>query len=342
VSTSSSGPEWTGRTPSEATMKKLNAILAALALAACNATEKDPAQQYRDALPKSQAAKVGTYQDAGATTSGVARQPLGDSNLLQSEYAVTSYYLALSVNGGAVAILDLIQFIVTFPPSACDDASCTWGPWPGDQGLNRYQLVVTRNGDAYTYALSGQNAVVAGSPFVDLLTGTAYPVDRDHGSGTFTLDFDNVHAGLAHGPAYQHNDYGRLVVTYDNTTSAPSVGATFLGARNQDPQHPYFMNAAYLFAAATSGGTLQVAVENLDTSDTLRLGTRWSASGQGRADVLFTAGTGGSLTASECWAGRSQDFAEVYDTKHLDIPELQDASGCSPFSDFQTATIPFP
>jgi hypothetical protein len=324
-------------------MKKVNAILAALALAACNATEKDSAQQFRDALPKSQAAKVGTYQDAGATASGVARQPLGDSNLLQSEYAVTSYYLALSVNGGAKAILDLLQFIVAFPPTACvENTSCTWGPWAGDQGLNRYQLVVTRDADAYLYVLSGQNAVVAGSPFVDLLTGTAVPVDRDHGSGRFTLSFDNVHTGLAHGPAYVQTDYGRLVVDYDNTIQSPFVRATFLGAKNQDPNNPHFMNAAYDFEAATSGGTLQVAVENLTTGDTLRLGTRWSASGQGRADVLFTAAAGGSLTASECWAGRSQDFAEVYDTKHLDIPELQDASGCSPFSDFQTSTIPFP
>ncbi len=329
-------------------MKKLTASLAAVALAACG-TQTDPAQQYRDALPKAQAAHVATYQDAGAAsgTVAVAQQGLGDSNLLQSEYAVTSYYLALSVNGGAALLLDLVRFIASFKPTACDDASCTWGPWVGDQGLNNYRLVVTKqasaNGDAYAYALSGQDAAVAGAPFVDILTGTAYPVDRDHGSGTFTLDFDARDA-LAHGPAYVKKDYGQLTVSYDNTTQTPTVGATFLGARNQDPDpaKQYSMNAAYLFEAATSGGQLQLAVANLDTGDTLRLGTRWSASGQGRADVLFTAGAGGSLTASECWAGRSQDFVEVYDTKHLDIPQLQDASGCSPFMDFQTSTIPFP
>lgn len=333
--------ESTGRATPEVTMNKLTAALAALALAACGQT--DPAQQYRDALPKSQAAELGTYQSGTGTAGALsaARQPLGDSTLLQSEYAVQSYWLALGVNGGAKAILDLVQFITRFPTSSCDDTTCAWGPWVGDQGLNRYQLVVTKNGDAYDYVLSGQNAVVAGSPFVDILTGTAYPVAKDRGHGTFTLDFDASDAGLAHGPAYVKKDYGQLVVNYDNTQS-PTVGALFLGARNQDPNDEHFMNAAYAFDASASGGQLQVAVENLDTGDTLTLRTRWSTSGQGRADVLFTAGAGGSLTASECWAGRSQDFIEVYDTKHLDLPQLRDANGCSPFSTFEAADISLP
>ena len=323
-------------------MKKTIALIAALLAAACGSETTDPARQYREAMPKAQTTQLGTYQDAGATAGAltVAREPLGDSSIAQSEYAVTSYYLALSVNGGAKLILDLVQHVTSFPPAACDDASCTWGPWVGDQGLNRYRLVVTKDGAAYVYALSGQDATVADAPFVALLTGTAYPVDRDHGSGTFTLDFDAQDA-LAHGPAYQKKDFGRLVLDYDNT-GAPTVAAQFIGARNQDPANPHRMNAAYAFEAAQPGGQLQVAFENLDTTETFTLRTRWSASGQGRCDVVYTAASGASVTASECWAGRSQDFAEVYDTKHLDNPLLQDANGCSPFSTFQTSTIPFP
>lgn len=324
-------------------MKKTIALIAAL-LAACGTETQDPAQPYRDALPKAQAAKLGTYQDAGATPGAltVARQPLGDSSLAQSEYAVTSYFLALSVNGGAKLILDLVQLITAFPPAACDDAHCTWGPWVGDQGLNRYKLDVTKQGAAYAYALSGQNAVAAGAPFVDLLTGTAYPVDREHGSGTFTLDFEAAAAGLAHGPAWEQKDFGRLVLDYDNTAAAPTVTAEFIGARNQDPANPHRMNAAYAFVAAASGGELQVAFENLDTTETFTLRTRWSASGQGRCDAVYTAAGGGSLTASECWAGHSQDYAEVYDTKHLDVPGLADASACSPFSTFVEADLSLP
>jgi hypothetical protein len=324
-------------------MKKTTALLAALLATACGTETSDPVQSYRDAMPKPQAAKIGTYQDAGATAGAltVAREPLGDSSIAQSEYAVMSYYLALSVNGGAKLILDLVQFITAFPPAACDDASCTWGPWVGDQGLNRYKLVVAKDGAAYDYALSGQDATVAGAPFVALLTGTAHPVDRDHGSGTFTLDFDAQAAGLAHGPAWEQKDFGRLVLDYDNT-GTPAVAAQFIGARNQDPANPHRMNAVYAFEDAASGGQLQVAFENLDTTETFTLRTRWSASGQGRCDVVYTAASGASLTASECWAGRSQDFAEVYDTKYLDIPELSDPSACSPFSDFLEADVSLP
>lgn len=327
-------------------MKKLTASLAALLLAACTAETDDPAQKFREALPKAQAAAIGTPQEEGGAAGAlsVSRQPLGDSAMLQSEYAVMSYYLALSVNGGAGLILNLVQYITSFPTRDCvPDVSCTWGPWVGDQGFNNYKLVVTKAGDAYEYALQGQNAIVAGSPFVDILTGIAYPVDRDHGSGTFTLDFDAQDA-LAHPPAYEKKDYGQLVLDYDNVSNPVTVSAQFIGARNQDPDpaKQHFMNAAYAFEDAASGGQLQIAFENLDTTETLTMRTRWSASGQGRADVLFTAAGGGSITASECWAGRSADFAEVYDTKHLDIPELSNASACSPFSTFEQATIQLP
>ncbi len=329
---------------SEATMNRLTASLAALALAACNAQKADPAQAYRDALPKATAAAIGTYQDAGATPGAlsVARQPLGDSNIAQSEYAVMSYYLAVAVNGGAGLVLDLLQFITGFPPSACDaHTSCTWGPWSGDQGLNGYKLVVTRNGAAYDYELSGQNALVPGSPWVPFLTGKAVPADRSHGSGTFTLDFDAHWAGLAHAPGAQQQDYGRLVLDYDNTT-VPTVTAQFIGAYDRDPQNAHFVNAAYSFVAAASGGELQVAFENLDTTDTVALRTRWSATGQGRADAVYTPAGQTSLTASECWAGRSASWIEVYDTKHLDIPQLSDPTGCAPFTTFQAPDIQLP
>lgn len=326
-------------------MKNPTALLAAVALAACVPTEDDPAQEFRDALPKAQAAALGTYQAEGGATAdaGVSRAALGDTDLVQSEYAVMSFYLALSVNGGAKLVLDLVQFVTAFPPTACvPEVSCTWGPWVGDQGLNAYMLVVTKAGEAYGYALSGQNQVVPDAPFVEILTGTAYPVDRDHGSGAFTLDFDAAHEGLAHGPAYERRDFGQLVVRYDNTRNPVWVEADFVGARNSDPENAHFMNAAYRFEDRTSGGQLQVAFENTDTSETLSMNTRWSASGQGRADVLFTAAGGQSFTASECWAGQSAEYAEVYDTKHLDVPALADASACSPFSTFEEATLDLP
>lgn len=325
-------------------MKKLTATIAALLVAACS-TPVDPADQYRDALPKAQAVELGTPQAEGAPAGAlsVARQPLGQSDLLQSEYAVMSYYLAVSVNGGAGIILGLVRFIASLPPSSCDDGRCTWGPWAGDQGLNAYRLVAAKDGDAYHYALQGKPWASPDEAFVDILVGTANPVDRDHGSGTFTLDFDAADAGLAHGPGYERQDFGLLVVDYDNTRNV-TVGAEFIGARNQDPDPAkrHFMNAAYLFVDEASGGRLQVAFENLGTGETVSLNTRWGGNGQGRCDVVYTPAAGPSGTATECWAGRSADFAEVYDSLHMDIPELSDPGACAPFTEFEPATLPLP
>jgi hypothetical protein len=326
-------------------MTKTTLLAAALALAACVPAETDPVQEMRDALPKPQAVQVGTPQDegtAGALT--VRRDALGDSPMLQSEYAVTSYYLALAVNGGTAWTLALLQFIVAHPPTAFDATSATWGPWVDEAGLNRWQLVVERQGQDYAYVLAAQNGVDPG-PFVPLLSGVARPgADRDRGSGTFTVDFD-AQDQLAHGPLWTKEDFGRLTVTYDNTRSV-SVDAVFTGARNDDPDAPHAMNAAYAFDDAASGGQLQVAFENLDTTEVVSLRTRWSAGGAGRADARYDGpdGMGGRVDyfASECWAGRAASFVEVYDSKYPGIPELADESACSPFGTAAYADVVLP
>lgn len=321
-------------------MKNTTLLLAAAALftAAC-AADPEPAQQFRDAMPKTEAVLVGTPQAEGSAGAlSVRRDALGDTAMVQSEYAVTSYYLALTLNGGVGWTLRFLQFVTAFPPTSCGDDACTWGPWVDDDGLNRWMLEVTKSGGAYDYALLGQPGSDATAPFVALISGTAHPVDRDHGSGTFTIDFDAQDA-LDHGMLWQKTDFGQLVVDYDNTRNV-SLTALFTGAHkdddDQDPANDHLVNAAYAFSDAASGGELQVAFEDLTTVETVALRTRWSAGGAGRADAHYDGpdGLGGRVDyfASECWAGHAQDFAEVYDSKHTDLPALADESACSPFS----------
>jgi hypothetical protein len=323
-------------------MKKLTSLIAAaLILAACGSTE-DPAQQYRDALPKEDAVQIGTPAaegTAGALT--VSRSALGDTPMLKSEYAVMSYFLAVTVNSGVGFTLRFLQYVTTFPPTTCDGSSCTWGPWVDDDGLNRWMLYVQKVGDAYEYTLSGQPGSNAGAPFVALITGTAYPVDRDHGSGTFTVDFD-AQDSLDHGPLYVKKDFGQIVVTYDNTHDV-SIGAEFLNARNNDPDNQHRLNAAYAFEHSANGGVLQIAFNDLDTTEVTSLRTRWAPSGAGRADAHYNgpAEGGGRVDyyASECWAGEVQGYVEVYDSKY---PEIGPETACSPYSLAEYATVVLP
>ena len=317
-------------------MQKTSLLAAALLLAACAETP-DPAEKFRDALPKAEAAKVETYQSEAVAAKPAAAK--GETAMLQSEYAVMSYSLALTMNGGVAWSLGLVQLIVLNPATTCvEDVSCTWGPWVDDDGLNRWQLHVEKAGDAYVWALSAQPGSQPTAAFVNVLAGTAYPVDRTHGSGTFTLDFE-AEATLDHGQLWEQHDFGRIVIDYDNTSTV-SVDALFTGARSQDNGHP--MNAIYAFDDAASGGELQVAFEDLQTAENVALRTRWSAGGAGRADAHYNGpdGAGGTVDyfATECWAGHAQDFEEVYDSKY----GIGTESLCSPFSSAAYADVVLP
>jgi hypothetical protein len=320
-------------------MQKTSLLAAALLLAACAETP-DPAARFRDALPKTEAAKVDTYQsEAAPVAAAPGAVAKGDTAMLQSEYAVMSYSLALTMNVGVAWSLGLVQLIVAHPATTCvEDVSCTWGPWVDDDGLNRWQLHVEKSGDAYVWALSAQPGSQPAAAWVSVLAGTAYPVDRDHGRGTFTVDFE-AEATLDHGHLWEQRDFGRIVIDYDNTSNV-SVDALFTGARNQDNGHA--MNAIYAFDDAASGGELQVAFEDLQTTETVALRTRWSAGGAGRGDAHYVGpdGAGGTVDylATECWAGHAQDFEEVYDSKY----GIGTESLCSPFASALYADVALP
>jgi hypothetical protein len=312
-------------------MKTTTSLVAAAALlAACGTSELDP-NAVRGALPTAEAVALRTPEaDASAIVSaGVQRQALGDTPMYRSEYAVTSYWTAVSVNAGVGYTLGLLQLVTLFPPTECAEASCTWGPWVDDAGLNRWKLEVEKAGDAFEYALSAQNGETAGD-FVTLLSGVAYPgPDRRHGRGSFTIDFDAEDA-LAHGPLWEKTDFGRVTVGYDNLDGT-SIDAVLLNGKNDDPENPVFMNAVYAFEDRGAGGELQVAFENLSTAESVSLRTRWDAAGAGRSDAHYSGldgvlGNGDDGYASECWAGEAFSFVEQYDSK---FPELGPESACA-------------
>jgi hypothetical protein len=309
-------------------MRKLTSLTAAaaLALAACQAAEQDPATAFRDVLPRSAAIQVGAPAASGAGAAVAAAAVTFDAQFIStrppayhSEYAATSYWAAVTFNVGVWWTLELVKAITWYPPTTCGDAACTWGPWPGDDRLVVWKLHVARTNGAYDWALSARPAADPGAAFVDLITGTAHPgADRDHGNGTFTVFFD-AQDQLPHPAGWVKKDHGRLEVTYDNT-SALHLGANFIGALNDDPARlDHLMNAAYLFDAAAAGGELQIAFADLTAGETMALRTRWNAQGAGRGDahanVANPAGPGRlDYYASECWAGQDAGWVKIFDT----------------------------
>jgi hypothetical protein len=325
-------------------MTKTIAVVALAALAAgCAKTGITP-DEARQALPQAAALQIGTPED---TTDGAGAQALqaaaaGAQGELpaaafnpgfwsSSEYARWTYFTAWTVNGGAWWTLTLLRFITIFPPTECDESTCTWGPWEEEsaitQGLKikRWRLVVTKVDEGhFEYALSAEN-MLEPAGYLPIVSGVAFPKDSWRGHGELTISFEN--GRLMPEPK---DDYGVLSIRYDNE-SALAVDATIMDARSADDGT--LMNAAYSFDATAAGGELQVAFETREgNASSVSLRSRWDATGAGRGDArLYTTDGTWTLTgsASECWDGRAGGFDLTYDTD----PVL---AGTCP-ADFQTA-----
>ncbi len=321
-------------------MKKIATLTAAALVVAACGPAGDPAQKYRDAMPKDQQVAVGT-PSATTAAGALTVRPNGNYTIdlsgTKSEFAVMSYFLAVMINGGTKAVLGLVRWVTLHHPTSCDDSSCTWGPFVDDKGLNYVKLVVTKNGDQYDYAFQGQRGDLSPDTWETVISGTAIPGgDPDHGSGNLTLDFD-AEARLMHGGLWQRHDFGHVTIAYDNTVSPVTVTAEFIGGHNEKSE---VVNAAYQFLADSSGGDLQVAFENVTTPAVVTLHTRWKPTGAGRGDAhaagFDVLGNPVTYDVSECWDGEVNQWAEVYDSR-TSLPA--DESLCSPYVTAVPATL---
>jgi hypothetical protein len=319
-------------------MRKLAFAALAVLAAACGES-KLTADEIRSALPKKEAIRIGTPDDAAAASAGLQNALRAPAALATtSEFAATTYWTAVTVNTAVWWTLLNLEVITLFPPTACTEDACTWGPHLGDDQLNRWQLVVSREGDGYAYALSGQPVAHPEVGFLPLIAGVARRgQDRWHGHGTFTVDFDAA-ANLDHEAGWTQEDYGVLEVTYDNRTDL-QVDAVFLGAQNDDPAAgAEFMNAAYAFDASPGGGTLEIAFETLEAEPyTLSLRSRWNETGAGRGDARV-AGNGFTYEKSECWDA-APGAELLFDSEPAG--DFGDEALCA-FLDAEFATVPLP
>jgi hypothetical protein len=308
-------------------MRKIAVLTAAVLATACG-TQKLTAEQVRAAMPASSVLEI-KAPAAGASGAAPTGAPAGPQLSVAaavaapSPLAATSYLFAAAVNGGVFWALAPIAWLTTFvPPTSCTDTACTWGPGSNAGELNDWMLVVTRAGDGYDYTLSGKAKSPAGSPFVPVITGRAYPGTVEHrGHGTLHVDFDRAWAGLAHPAGELQKDFGSIAVDYDART-ALHLDVTFLEARNgdhpgSDPVNPNRVNVAYAFDASATGGDLQLGFRTLAPytdgaqEGTSKLHTRWQGGGAGVADASFTR-PGASVAFSQCWEG-GPAFAMTFD-----------------------------
>ena len=323
---------------------------AALAtLAACGGTSQSLEQRSRDAMPRKDSVAVATpkssanaFRAGGGDTGSSFTQDQQDSTVgeVSGSYQLT-VNLAGSINGAVIWTLGLIESITDLPPTSCTTDTCTWGPGSGALDPADWKLEVKHDAtaDTFAYALSGRAKAGGDGQFHAVVSGVAKPTGTPHrGSGSFVVDFD---AGKAINPL--STDQGKLEVDYSNAVAGLGhIDAQFLSVK--DDSHPGQKdNAAYGFDEdAAGGGSLQIAVRNLTSLDTIAIHSRWKASGAGRGDeAVHINGANASFyeaTLSECW-GKPPFLVSYYhttDAAHLGA-DSGNAADCA-FADVSAAT----
>lgn len=288
-------------------IKTLLASLCALPLIACVQQDDSP-KNIANALPTSDQVMIKLPESTAKLTTSrtglaVAPQALGQLSM----WYVATLDVTRVFNGGAEFVLDLVQKVVSNPPTTVKGNTFTWGPGSNALQPADYKLDVVAVGDGtYTYELSARSKITPNAAFVVVLSGTADPRKGDgEGSGTFSIDFDAAKTAdpTSTGTGSVHAAYDlakkHLDLTLDSTDP---LGQPLKGDYTYDQ-------------TADGGGQMEFQIiGNIapgPADETISLRSRWEATGAGRADARIAGGDLGNLTAtaSECWG---TNFLEVF------------------------------
>jgi hypothetical protein len=321
-------------------MKRAIALIASVLLTAACGGKTITAEEARGAVPGASQAQVGVPDQQGQALTATPGGSEATSDVT-AEYAAETIALAAAVNGGVAFTLGIVELVVSLPPTSCSGDTCTWGPGSGPLEVNDWQLTVTKKDDNdYVWALAGRPKTDPSAGFTSIVSGEAFTTGVRHvGHGTLLVDMDAAN-GLARKTTDPQNlSVGKISATYDNTSDR-NVSAQFLGTK--DPvELTQTVNAAYQFAASSSGGDLQVATRNLTTQAALTLHSRWTDTGAGRGDAAFTLG-GVTFSRSQCWDSASTLFNLVYQVTNPDDSSGTGSESACAFSPAEPPSITAP
>ncbi len=270
----------------------------------------------------------------------------------------TTVQVTRDVNTAVLNWLLWVETIVQYPATEWDDTSSTWGPWEPDDGLSSvlYRFRMTLNADeSFDYAFEIRPKNDAAAPFVPVYTGHVNPGGSPTlNAGTMAFDFD-----AAAQYDYAVDSSGTIAVEYDYIAGQKDIAVTFNQWKEHAASTPVTANYHYVASAGGEGhfdfetwadvhaGTPEATQYPGLEHQLLR--SRWTASGDGRTDVLVT---GDDLTAqgvvdfrqSECW---DTSFASGFLTRLVTIPpdpvyeEVQWGSeaACASFPEFSSPSF---
>lgn len=215
--------------------------------------------------------------------------------------------LTNSVDFGTAVILGSVWAIVHTEPTSIDAKTAVWGPGAASALEPAvWKLTVKEVGTAeYDYALEGQPK--AGGAWLTVMQGHGFGKSRpEHRTGWFEWDND---AYRTLDPA-RAKDEGKTKVSFDLTKLPATISVEL-----RPPSTKGWADVTVTHADAGAGTVEITGLGDIDDTkstrlEDIRLLSRWTSKGSGRADIEMKNGDlPFVVTARECW---SESFARVY------------------------------
>lgn len=315
----------------------MKTILAAMAVVLTSACGVDKAEAFRQGFPRADEVAInlpGANKQA-LTSSSTRRDRLeGDLSVF---YGFTRG-VTVMVNGGALAVLNLVEEITEYPATTVTQDSATWGPHTNALSPNTWKFTVTRLApNQYSYGLSGKGKNEADSAYRIVLSGQHTSTGHKLGNGSFLIDWD-VAAQL---PEHDRN-VGTAQFTYSKLTAggAAQLDTQFDNVRDQDTNQ--LVDALYRYREEpTNGGSLEFQLDKDfvpgASIEVLTVRSRWQQTGAGRADIKLQGGDLASpATVNECW---DSNFASRFLNASYDPSKNYGAETVCAFNSAQYASL---
>jgi hypothetical protein len=264
-------------------------------------------ESFLTALPSRQTLEVSSPSGGGAALRGASAALLGETAGL---YVLTRQTTA-QVNGIVGGPLDALSTIARTPPAAVGADSAVWGPLTDALSPVVWRLVVTRLGAGeHAFRLDVRPKSGSDADFQPFLQGASQGAAPGGPSqGAFSVDLSLAHRlDPVANPAE-----GQIVAAWNSGGGNREVHVHLAGVHGPtDPTTTADLGAAL---PADGSGALAFDVEgNLvggaSALEMGQVGSRWNASGAGRADAEVQGGdSGAGALLTECW---DATFARVF------------------------------
>jgi hypothetical protein len=264
-------------------------------------------QPFLRALPSRQALDVSVPAGGSAALRAGSTALVGETAGL---YVLTRETTA-RVNSQVGSVLDTLGAIAQNHPTAVGPDSARWGPFTEALSPVAWQLVVQQLGPAnYAFQLQLRPKASGDAAFQTFLQGVSEGVGPGGASqGSFSVDLAVAHQLDPVGNPLD----GQLVAGWRAPADSREVHVHLSGVHPPAEPPATADVGAVLFPDGSGVVVLEAEASLLGTADALdvgRVGSRWAATGAGRADAEVHAVDGGAgASVTECW---DTSFDRVY------------------------------